>query len=150
MNIRRFFKRAALPREILIIFLSAIGALIISFSLITYGQVRSPQVAYALMFWVYSHCYLLLKKYFLKKSLALRALEFEAVSLVLTSYMVVLLQFMKDQPEIVQLPACYWTFIFISVYVSLRGGRHNKVAAPNGGPAPPSVNSDGSGEGRHR
>src|SRR6266699_3447287 len=116
MKIRRYLERAALPREILIVFLSALGALIIPFSLITYGLVRSPEIAYALMFWLYSHCYLLLKKYFLRKTLAFKALEFEALSLILTSYMVLLLPLMKDQPEIVQLPACYWTFIFISVY----------------------------------
>jgi hypothetical protein len=98
----------AVLRELLVVFLSAVAAMIIPFSLITQGAIQSLRIAYALMFWLYAQYYLLLKRYFLKIPLAVRALEFELVSLALTAYMVVLLPFMKDQPDIVQLPACYW------------------------------------------
>jgi hypothetical protein len=50
-----------------------------------------------------------------------KLVEFEAVSVALTVYMVLLLPVMKDQPGIIQLPACYWTFVFISMYISFRG-----------------------------
>src|SRR6266699_4988 len=122
---QRCFDIGKILKEVLIIVLSGAAAMIIPFSLITYGTLRSPQIAYALMFWLYAQCYLLLKKYFRKTSLAVRPLEFELVSAALTAYMVVLLPIMRDQPDIVQLPACYWTFIFISFYVSFRGRRHN-------------------------
>lgn len=58
----------------------------------------------------------------------MKPFEFELVSGALTVYMLVLLPIMKDQPTIVQLPACYWTFIFISFYVSKRGSRRNQRA----------------------
>ncbi len=129
------FKVGTILKEVLVVFLSAVAALIMPFSLVTYGAIRSPRVAYALMFWLYAQCYLLLKRYFLKSALAVRPLEFELVSLALTVYMVGMLPLMRDQPDIVQLPACYWTFIFISFYVSVRGRRYNNGAPPNGGPA---------------
>lgn len=114
--------------EILIIFLSAVTSLILPSSLIKFGVISSPALAYALMFFIYSQIYLLLKKYLLRISLAMKSFEFELVSGALTVYMLVLLPIMKDQPTIVQLPACYWTFIFISFYVSKRGSRRNKRA----------------------
>ena len=116
-------KPATIMRETLIIFLSAVAAMIIPFTLITYGVIHAPHLAYALMFWLYAHCYLLLKKYFLKKSLALRTIEFEIINLLLIIYMIILLPIMRDQPDIIQLPACYWTFIFISVYITKRDRR---------------------------
>ena len=135
MKMRKRFNVGTILREVLVIFLSGVAALIMPFSLVTYGAIRSPRLAYALMFWLYAQCYLLLKRYFLKSAMAVRPFEFELVSLALTAYMVGMLPLMRDQPDIVQLPACYWTFIFISFYVSVRGRRHNKCAPPNGGPA---------------
>jgi|SRR5438445_3523908 len=132
---------ATIFREILVIFLSAVAAMIIPFALITYGALRSPRLAYALMFWLYAQCYLLLKKYFLKASLTVRPLEFELVSLALTAYMAILVPIIRDQSEIVQLLSCYWTFIFVSFYVSMRGKRHNNYAPPSGADKSMSGNS---------
>jgi len=116
-------------REVLIIIISAVTTLILTSSIIKYGVISSPALAYASMFFIYSQIYLLLKKYLLRITLAMKPLEFELVSGALTVYMLVLLPVMKDQPTIVQLPACYWTFIFISFYVSIRGKRRDNRAS---------------------
>src|SRR5690349_15394317 len=46
--------------------------------------------------WIYAHCYILLKKFFLKRRLTFKTRTFEFLLLILTIYMTVLQRFMQD------------------------------------------------------
>jgi len=111
---RRFLEEFLLVAVSAVICMAGVG------TLVQREIITAPAVAYSLMFLIYSVSYYLLKRNLLKRPIHVSVAEFIGVLVLLTAYMVLLLPVMDDCPGYIQLPASYWTFIFISVYISMR------------------------------
>ena len=109
-----------LVRELIAIACSAALSMAAVFVLVVTEVLTTSYAAYTLMFLVYAHLYGGLRQLLGRRPVGDSFLKFEVLVLVLTAYMVLFAAIADDWPDAIALPACYWTFAFIAVWLNRR------------------------------